>query len=68
MAVTYKNEEILSASLLEHMEIHRLVTQRARKKWKKPLTLETVAEGATSCDIALSSPLQRRKIFDSSLK
>ena len=39
MAVTYKNEEILSASLLEHMEIHRLVTQRARKKEKKPIIL-----------------------------
>jgi hypothetical protein len=39
MAVTYKNGEILSASLVEHMEIHRLVTQRARKKGKKPITL-----------------------------
>jgi hypothetical protein len=42
MAVTYKNGESLIASLLEHMEIHRLVTQRARKKGKKPITLETL--------------------------
>ena len=28
--------------LLEHMEIHRLVTQRARKKGKKPITLESL--------------------------
>lgn len=40
MAVTYKNGDILSASLLEYMEIHRLVTQRARKKGKRPITLK----------------------------
>lgn len=28
--------------LLEHMEIHRLVTQRGHKKGKKPLTLESL--------------------------
>ena len=28
--------------LLEHMEIHRLVTQRARKKGKKTVPLESV--------------------------
>lgn len=28
--------------LLEHMEIHRLVTQRARKKGKKTVTLEAL--------------------------
>jgi PHD/YefM family antitoxin component YafN of YafNO toxin-antitoxin module len=28
--------------LLEHMEIHRLVTQRARKKGKKTVTLESL--------------------------
>mgnify|MGYP001764657791 CR=1 FL=1 len=27
--------------LLEHVEIHRLVTQRARKKGRKTLTLES---------------------------
>jgi uncharacterized protein (DUF4415 family) len=42
MAVTYKNGEILSTSFLGHMEIHRLVTQRARKKGKKLITLETL--------------------------
>lgn len=52
---------------LEHMEIHHLVTQRARKKGKKPRAGD-VAEGATSFGIALSSSLQQRKIFNSSLK
>jgi hypothetical protein len=28
--------------LLEHMEIHRLVTQRTRKKGRKTLTLESL--------------------------
>lgn len=42
MAVTYKNEKILGASLLEHMEIHRLVTKRARTKGKKSITLEAL--------------------------
>jgi len=42
MAVTYKNKEILSASLMEHMEIHRFVIQRARKKRKKSITLEAL--------------------------